>query len=206
MMSAASGWLVVLRKDTNELGFAASSPYRCRSSVDDIEKTVSPARRSRFPSSLSPRLASSSRIGPSRWVRFNTSSWLGEKFQELPPPCSLSGCPAVTDIIRKAKASAGVAGEVYQILTRSPGVFPNMEDVAQAMRMTSRTLRRRLNEEDVSFSAIVDDFHRAVAIEYITKTKLSYDDIAILIGFTDIANFRRVLKIWTGKNPSEIRG
>ncbi len=83
----------------------------------------------------------------------------------------------------EGKSSAGVAGEVYQILMRSPGVFPSMEDVARAMHMTSRTLRRRLNDRAVSFTAIVDDFHRAVAIEYVAKTKLSYDDIAVLAAF-----------------------
>ncbi|MGU3663071.1 AraC family transcriptional regulator [Methylobacterium sp. A49B] len=112
---------------------------------------------------------------------------------------------ACDNLIGKAKASAGVAGEVYQILMRSPGVFPDMEDVARAMHMTSRTLRRRLNDEAVSFTAIVDDFHRAVAMEYVAKTKLSYDDIAVLVGFSDVANFRRAFKRWTGKNPGELR-
>lgn len=55
-------------------------------------------------------------------------------------------------LIDKAKASAGVAGQIYAILIRRPGHFPGMEGVARALNMTSRTLRRRLKEEGLSFS------------------------------------------------------
>ncbi|WP_084673993.1 AraC family transcriptional regulator [Methylobacterium sp. WSM2598] len=113
---------------------------------------------------------------------------------------------ACDTLIGKANASAGVAGEVYQILMRSPGVFPDMEDVAQTLRMTSRTLRRRLDAEQISFSAIIDDVHRSLATEYLRMTSMSLEDIALLVGFSDAANFRRAFKRWTGKNPGEFRG
>jgi AraC-like DNA-binding protein len=34
---------------------------------------------------------------------------------------------------------------------------------------------------------------------------MSTDDIAMLLGFSDPANFRRALKRWTGKGPRELR-
>jgi AraC-like DNA-binding protein len=113
---------------------------------------------------------------------------------------------ACDNLIGEAKASAGVAGEVYQILMRSPGVFPSMEDVAQALHMTSRTLRRHLDAEEISFSTIMDDVHRALATEYLRTTSMSIEDIAMLVGFSDTANFRRAFKRWTGKNPGGLRG
>lgn len=108
-------------------------------------------------------------------------------------------------LIGQAKVSSGVAGEVYQLLMRKPGVFPGMETVAEALKMTSRTLRRRLETEGTSFVAIVDDVRCSLATEYLKTTKLSTDDVAMLVGFTDTANFRRALKRWTGKGPAEIR-
>ena len=89
---------------------------------------------------------------------------------------------------------------------RSRRINPSGPGSITAKHKTSRTLRRRLSDEAVSFTAIVDDFHRAVAIEYVAKTKLSYDDIAVLVGFSDVANFRRAFKRWTGKSPGELRG
>jgi AraC-like DNA-binding protein len=108
-------------------------------------------------------------------------------------------------LIKKAKSSSGVSGETYQLLIRKPGHFPGMEDVAQALHMTSRTLRRRLDGEGLSFSEILDDVHRSISIEYLKTTSMSVDDIGILVGFNDVANFRKAFKRWTGKTPSEMR-
>jgi AraC-like DNA-binding protein len=108
-------------------------------------------------------------------------------------------------LIGQAKTSTGVAGEVYQILMGKPGVFPGMEEVAEAMHMTTRTLRRRLLGEDTSFLAIVDDVRQSLALEYLKTTQMSAEDIAMLLGFSDAANFRRALKRWTGKGLGELR-
>ena len=109
-------------------------------------------------------------------------------------------------LIGQAKTSTGVSGEVYQVLMGKPGVFPGMEVVASALKMTTRTLRRKLEAEGASFVAIVDDVRCSLAIEYLKTTKLSTDDVAMLVGFTDTANFRRALKRWTGKGTGELRG
>ncbi|MEN7531609.1 AraC family transcriptional regulator [Cupriavidus sp. 2SB] len=109
-------------------------------------------------------------------------------------------------LIGQAKTSIGASGEVYQFLMRSPGEFPSMEAVASAFNMTSRTLRRRLDAEGTSFVAIVDDVRRSLATEYLKTTRMSGDDIAMLLGFSDTANFRRALKRWTGKSLTELRG
>ncbi|WP_175942489.1 AraC family transcriptional regulator [Caballeronia sp. BCC1704] len=108
-------------------------------------------------------------------------------------------------LIGQAKTSSGVAGEVYQILMSTPGVFPGMEATAEQMHMTTRTLRRRLQAEGTSFLAIVDDVRRSLALEYLKTTKMNTDDVAMLLGFSDTANFRRALKRWTGKGPGELR-
>ncbi|WP_246794799.1 AraC family transcriptional regulator [Burkholderia perseverans] len=108
-------------------------------------------------------------------------------------------------LIGQDKTSFGASGEVYQELMRKPGEFPSMEAVADALKMTSRTLRRRLEAEGTSFVAIVDDVRCSLATEYLRTTKMSTEDVAMLVGFSDTANFRRALKRWTGKGPAEIR-
>jgi AraC-like DNA-binding protein len=113
---------------------------------------------------------------------------------------------ACDNLVGKAKTSVGIAGEIYQILMRSPSASPNMEDAAKSLHMTARTLRRRLELENITFSTIVDDFRRSLAIEYLSKTKLNYEDIAVLVGFSDVANFRRAFKRWTQKTVGDFRG
>jgi AraC-like DNA-binding protein len=108
-------------------------------------------------------------------------------------------------LIGQAKTSVGASGEVYQVLMRKPGEFPDMETVSAALKMTGRTLRRRLQAEGISFVAIVDDVRCSLATEYLKTTKMSTEDVAMLVGFSDTANFRRALKRWTGKSAAEIR-
>jgi len=108
-------------------------------------------------------------------------------------------------LIGQAKTSVGTSGEVYQILMSTPGVFPGMEEVATRLNLTSRTLRRHLETEGTSFVAIVDDVRCSLAIEYLQSTRMSTEDVAMLLGFSDAANFRRALKRWTGKGPGELR-
>ncbi|SDV50749.1 AraC family transcriptional regulator [Chitinasiproducens palmae] len=108
-------------------------------------------------------------------------------------------------LIGQEKTASGIAGEIYQMLMGTPGVFPSMDAVADAMHMTARTLRRRLLAEGTSFLAIVDDVRRSLALEWLRTTKMSSDDIATLLGFSDAANFRRAVKRWTGKGLGELR-
>lgn len=108
-------------------------------------------------------------------------------------------------LISQAKTAAGISGSVYRILMERPGEFPGMEAVASMLNMTSRTLRRRLEDEGTSFQIIADDVRSSLAREYLRATKLSILDIAMLLGFSDAAGFRKAFKRWMGKGPDQFR-
>jgi AraC-like DNA-binding protein len=108
-------------------------------------------------------------------------------------------------LIGQAKVSTGISGEVYQMMMQTPGAFPSMEAVAEALHMTTRSLRRKLQDEETSFVAIVDDVRCSLAIEYLKTTMMSTDDIALLLGFSEPTNFRRAFKRWTGKTTKDYR-
>lgn len=108
-------------------------------------------------------------------------------------------------LLGQARTSVGASGRVYQILMATPGRLPALNDVADMLHMHERTLRRKLESEGTSFGDIVDDVRSSLAMEYLRTTKMTTDDIAALIGFSDAANFRRAFKRWTGKAPSEFR-
>lgn len=108
-------------------------------------------------------------------------------------------------LIGQAKTSAGISGQVYQILMASPGQLPGMDAVADMVHMNERTMRRKLDSEGTSFAEIIDDVRASLASEYLKTTKMTMEDIAALVGFSDAANFRRAFKRWTGKAPREYR-
>lgn len=108
-------------------------------------------------------------------------------------------------LIGQEKIAAGTSGAVYRRLMERPGQFPTMEEVAAMLHMTSRTLRRRLADEGTSFQIIADDVRSSLAQEYLSSTKFSMLDIALLLGFSDAAAFRKAVKRWTGKVPGQLR-
>lgn len=108
-------------------------------------------------------------------------------------------------LISQASSRSGVGGEVYQLLIRSPGKFANMDQLAKSMNLTSRTLRRYLAAEGLSFAEIIDDVRRTLSIEYLRTTNLNVEDISLFVGFGDVANFRRAFKRWTGYTPGHVR-
>lgn len=79
------------------------------------------------------------------------------------------------------------------------------EDLAASLCLTPRTLRRKLLSYDTSFSKICSEIKCQFAKDYCAETKLSFDDIALSIGFTETANFRKAFKQWTNYTPTEYR-
>lgn len=108
-------------------------------------------------------------------------------------------------LVGQAKMTMGVAGDVYQLLMLSPNRFPSMEAVAQRLGMTERTLRRRLDDAGHAYAEIVDDVRRTLTLEYLQTTRISADDIAWKVGFSDSSNLRRAVKRWTGRTFAEVR-
>lgn len=108
-------------------------------------------------------------------------------------------------LIGQSRISSGLSGEVYQLLLLAPSHFPSMTAVADQLGLQERTLRRRLAAEDTSYGEIVDDVRRKLAIEYLQTTRMSVEDVAWKVGFSDSANLRRAIRRWTGQTIGEIR-
>ncbi len=101
--------------------------------------------------------------------------------------------------------ASSVASRVAALLLRSPGQFPDIESVAASLTLNSRTLRRRLQAEGASFQGLRDAVRQQLATDYLHNTRMSTDDIAAALGFSDSANFRHAFKRWTGHSPGACR-
>jgi AraC-like DNA-binding protein len=108
-------------------------------------------------------------------------------------------------LIDQARREAGVASRVVRLLMETPGHFPDMEEVASRLATTSRTLRRRLQQEGTSYQDTVAEVRCQLAKEYLRTTRMTTEDIADRLGFSDAANFRHAFRRWTGRSPSELR-
>jgi AraC-like DNA-binding protein len=87
------------------------------------------------------------------------------------------------------------------ILERKP-TFPALELCARLLGMTPRTLHRRLADEGTSYSEVLDSVKHRIAQECLRVERLSVKEVAYLLGYNDVANFRRAFKRWEGVPPS----
>ena len=87
----------------------------------------------------------------------------------------------------------------------SAGGFPRAEEMAQRLHLSPRTLHRRLADVGTGYQEVLDGIRKRLAIEFLERTGLSVDQIAERSGFSDVSNFRKAFKKWTGQSPAHYR-
>jgi len=133
------------------------------------------------------------------------AAWLSRAPQLANPITAAQVSTQCARLVEQFRWQAGVTRRVYQELTRTPGRFPDIEEIAQSLCMTSRTLRRKLEAEGASYSELLTGVRKALAVDYLGTTALSIEDIALTLGFSDAVSFRHAFKRWTGKTPNDVR-
>jgi len=83
--------------------------------------------------------------------------------------------------------------------------LPTIGQVARAMCLSERTLQRRLAQEGVKFSTLLDEVRLQLASRYLEAGRASLTEIAYLLGFADPNSFFRSFKRWTGVTPDNYR-
>lgn len=95
--------------------------------------------------------------------------------------------------------------EVRRVVSSRLGADPSLAQVARALAIGDRTLRRRLADEGTSFAQVVDEVRREYATRELRAGRLGVGEIALALGFGDPGAFVRAFKRWTGKTPGAWR-
>lgn len=101
--------------------------------------------------------------------------------------------------------SGSLVGLVRELACDETMGFCQMDQVAERLHMSERTLQRQLARAGTSFSAIIDELRRQRAVLMLRRDELGLDYIADQLGYTDTTNFSRAFKRWTGLAPSQFR-
>jgi AraC-like DNA-binding protein len=80
-----------------------------------------------------------------------------------------------------------------------------MDDMAGRLHLGERTLRRRLQLENVTYQKVVREFRVAMATRYLSETSLPANEIAALVGYSDPANLYRTFQKSKGLTPQQFR-
>jgi len=97
---------------------------------------------------------------------------------------------------------ARVRGAIQEKLT---GKRPTIEDIADVLHVSSRTLQRRLQDEGSSFQRVLDQARHELARHYLNNSFLELNEAAYLLGFEDGNSFVRAFRTWEGVPPARWR-
>ena len=109
---------------------------------------------------------------------------------------ALAEVPATDDFIGSVAA---------QLRTRLSHTTIDARTIARRLRLSPRTLQRRLEDAGTTFSALVDGVRRDAALEAICDHSLTLEQAAQRVGFSDAKAFGRAFKRWTGRSPGAYR-
>lgn len=80
--------------------------------------------------------------------------------------------------------------------------LPSLEEVAQQLFVSKRSLHRQLEKAGTSFIQLREAWLKNQALKYLLINGLSVDMTAQKLGYTDSANFRRAFKRWFSLSPT----
>jgi AraC-like DNA-binding protein len=87
-----------------------------------------------------------------------------------------------------------------------PDDIPSLEDLAERLDTSTRTLKRKLAAHGTSYRQLVEELRRARAQALLREGGRSMTQIAEQLGYTDRATFHRAYRRWFGKTPGAGRG
>jgi AraC-like DNA-binding protein len=146
-------------------------------------------------------------------VTFNNK----ETWFELSPESlsqSLDACPnpsvkyfsEAEKILGHFKGDSSVGEQVNFILSITMATRQiSAERMADILGMNMRTFQRRLKGHNLKYRDMLESVRRSLAVDYLIHERLPIDQVSKQLGYTDISNFYRAFKNWTGMRPAEYR-
>ena len=114
--------------------------------------------------------------------------------------------PQLDSELRQETIDESFAGRVrWAIKQKLTGRRPTIEDIADALHISTRTLQRRLQDEGFSFQIVLEEARHQLARHYLNNPVLELNEAAYLLGYADANSFVRAFRIWEGVPPSRWR-
>ena len=103
-------------------------------------------------------------------------------------------------LLQRRRARQGVSGRVRDLILHDPRRVRSQDDVAAALHVSTRTLRRQLTEEHTTFRAVADQTREQLAEELLTR-KLTVEQVAYRLGYSEASSFVHAFTRWKAVPP-----
>ena len=81
----------------------------------------------------------------------------------------------------------------------------NADAACRALKLSRRTLQRRLKAEKTSFQKVLQEVRAVLAVNYLSDGRLKSLEIAMLLGYSNISTFTTAFKSWYDMPPATYR-
>ncbi|MFM7026710.1 MAG: helix-turn-helix transcriptional regulator [Limnohabitans sp.] len=112
-------------------------------------------------------------------------------------------CQAGDEELERLKGS--VSAKVRHYLHAQQPLWPSLDQVAERLSMSRRTLLRKLESEKIGYQQLLDEARNELACWYLRQSRMPLGHVAEMIGFSDQTNFSRSFKRWKGLSPRDYR-
>ncbi|MET0390298.1 MAG: helix-turn-helix domain-containing protein, partial [Polyangiales bacterium] len=150
-------------------------------------------------------------VAPSFGHPANALVWQREVLERAVPAAD----PALSRVVeRHARAllaalpdvTRGYADRVRGVLARAlESGDASLGHVARELKLSERSLQRRLAAEQQSFDGLLDEVRHTLALRYLADPRLGISELAYLLGYSEASAFHRAFRRWTGSTPAQLR-
>ncbi|MEM6646430.1 MAG: AraC family transcriptional regulator ligand-binding domain-containing protein [Bacteroidota bacterium] len=108
----------------------------------------------------------------------------------------------LADMQQSATLSERVHSALVEMLPSGRG---RVEDVADALALSPRSLQRHLRREGTTFQRTLARTRETLAWHYLRTSEIRTNEVAFLLGYDDPNSFFRAFRSWTGTTPERAR-
>lgn len=120
-----------------------------------------------------------------------------QRYETNLPPVVSSGLSKHLE----SKNVGSLSSKIINLLEVNPEY--SLEEISKRMLISKRTLQRRLQEQNVSFTSLKQNAINTKSIELLNENKHSIVEIAKILGYSTSASFIHAFSKWHGVSPSQ---
>ena len=120
-------------------------------------------------------------------------------------PVTRAACARECERLVHSRRQPTLSATVRSRLAQAPAAMPGIEELADELHMSTRTLRRQLDHEQTSYRELRSEVTQTLAVELLSVVGLSVNEVARRLGYSDTTAFSHAFRRWTGRPAGEYR-
>lgn len=108
-------------------------------------------------------------------------------------------------LLEGTASTRSASEKVQQLFSDNPGHLWRLEEIARHLNMSERTLQRRLSGEGRSYQQLLNDWLKHEARKLLVEEHLTIENVAMLLGYSEVSNFRQACRRWYNCSPLSLR-